>query len=220
MGKGIALEYKYRYPEMYVDYQQKCANQYFKPGTLDIWREPDPNGKWILNFPTKVDWKHPSKIEYLKLGLQKFAEIYEDEGITSIAFPPLGATSGGLHWEDDVSPVMYEYLEPLDNLHIEIVLFDPEYPDTLFAKFLSRVAEYSVEDFRIHLGLPQNQASILHEEIHNDSIRTMLGLQQVRGLGGKSIAKIYAYLRNPNEQPQLFSTGDLDAISDTDRIDH
>jgi O-acetyl-ADP-ribose deacetylase (regulator of RNase III) len=214
MGRGIALEYKYRYPEMYADYKRKCSNQFFKPGKLDIWREPEPDGRWILNFPTKVDWKHPSKIEYLKLGLEKFAEIYKDEGITSIAFPPLGATSGGLDWEYEVSPVMYEYLAPLENLDIEIVLFNPEAADSYFDKLLAQVTEYSVADFKVHLGLPQKQATILHGEISGGNIQTMLGLQQVRGLGAQTIERVYSYLRNDYSAPTFAGMKGLEDSTD------
>lgn len=39
---------------------------------------------------------HPSKLEYVEAGLNKFAERYEQMGITSISFPQLGTGHGGL----------------------------------------------------------------------------------------------------------------------------
>lgn len=94
MGKGIALEMKLRFPEMYLKYKEVCDQGLFKPGTLQLWKNSKP---WILNFPTKVSWKHPSEWEYLKLGLEKFSAIYKEKEITSVAFPLLGASNGGLN---------------------------------------------------------------------------------------------------------------------------
>lgn len=106
MGKGIALSFKEKYPKMFIRYKELCNNKQIKIGTL--WLYKDEN-KWILNFPTKDHWKNPSEVEYLKLGLKKFVETYEEKGITSISFPLLGANNGGLN--PDISlRIMKEYL--------------------------------------------------------------------------------------------------------------
>ena len=93
MGKGIALEFKSRYPEMFVKYKDLCDRKLIEVGKLWLYKTPN---KWILNFPTKDHWKNKSEIEYLELGLNKFIETYRERGITSIAFPLLGANNGGL----------------------------------------------------------------------------------------------------------------------------
>lgn len=117
MGKGLALEFKNRYPEMFKKYKSFCDNGVFKPGVLWIYKADD--GKWILNFPTKIDWKNPSKIEYIEEGLKKFVEIWEDKGITSIAFPLLGCKNGALD-PDDVIPLMKKYLKQCEGLDVTI----------------------------------------------------------------------------------------------------
>ena len=107
MGKGIALSFKEKYPKMFIRYKELCNYKQIKIGTL--WLYKDEN-KWILNFPTKDHWKNPSEVEYLKLGLKKFVETYEEKGITSISFPLLGANNGGLN--PDISlRIMKEYLQ-------------------------------------------------------------------------------------------------------------
>jgi len=93
MGKGIALEYKNRYPNMYDRYRELCTKKLIDIGQLWLYKTEN---KWILNFPTKLDWRNPSKIEYLELGLQKFLNEYQRKEITSIAFPLLGANNGGI----------------------------------------------------------------------------------------------------------------------------
>ena len=93
MGKGIALEYKKRYPIMFKRYKVLCDLKLIKPSMLWLYKDET---KWILNFPTKDHWRNPSKIEYLESGLTKFLETYKLKGITSISFPLLGATNGGI----------------------------------------------------------------------------------------------------------------------------
>ena len=69
--------------------------------------------KWVLNFPTKTDWRQPSRPEYIEAGLQKFADTYHVYRITSISFPMLGCGNGELDWETQVQPLMEQYLEKL-----------------------------------------------------------------------------------------------------------
>lgn len=116
MGKGIALEYKNRYPDMYVKYRELCLKKLLNIGQLWLYKSED---RWILNFPTKLDWRNPSKIEYLELGLKKFVSEYKKKGITSISFPLLGASNGGI--EPHVSlEIMCKYLKECE---IPIVIY-------------------------------------------------------------------------------------------------
>lgn len=78
--------------------------------------------QWVLNFPTKKHWKHPSRIEYIEQGLQKFVETYEERGIKSIAFPLLGCGNGGLD-KDTVLKLMVQYLSEC-NIPVEIYMGD------------------------------------------------------------------------------------------------
>ena len=60
MGKGIALECKLRFPGMFEKYKEFCDTKKIRPGILQLWKNSKP---WVLNFPTKMHWKDPSKIE-------------------------------------------------------------------------------------------------------------------------------------------------------------
>jgi len=114
MGAGLALEMKKRYPKMFTSYKNICNKNLLEPGKLQLWK----GEQWILNFPTKNHWKDSSKIEYIELGLDKLIESYKAKGITSIAFPKLGAGLGGLEWEK-VRDLMIKKLNHLD-IKIEI----------------------------------------------------------------------------------------------------
>ena len=109
MGKGIALAFKNRYPRMFEQYKEACEKKKFQMGKLMLCREAD---HMILLFPTKENWRNPSKIEYIKKGLAKFVKTYAEKNITSIAFPKLGCGNGELAW-DVVKPVMEEMLKAL-----------------------------------------------------------------------------------------------------------
>lgn len=124
MGKGIALEFKDKYPEMFKSYQKECDKNNLEIGKLILWKDDE---KWILLFPTKKHWRSPSKIEYIEKGLQKFVQSYELLGIESIAFPRLGCGNGGLDW-DIVKPIMEQYLK---SLPIHVYIYVDKYVETV-----------------------------------------------------------------------------------------
>jgi len=115
MGKGIALEFKRRYPEMFKEYAAMCSSNAVQPGIPYFYKDR------ILNFPTKNHWRSPSKLSYIISGLKWFRENYQAHGVESIAIPALGCGNGGLSW-DVVGPVMYAMLK---DLPIEVELYAP-----------------------------------------------------------------------------------------------
>ena len=119
MGKGIALEFKKRFPDIYKEYVKLCDQKLVRPGKPFFYQ--DLLGTSVLMFPTKDHWRSPSKLEYIVDGLNWFVENYQQLGITSIAFPPLGCGNGGLTW-DVVGPIMYN---KLSSLPIDIEIYAP-----------------------------------------------------------------------------------------------
>ncbi len=117
MGKGVALEFKERDPQMFAAYKKICESKLLAPGKLWLWRGAD---YWTLNFPTKIHWRNPSKLEWIESGLKKFVWAYEKQGIREISFPRLGCGNGGLDW-NDVRPLMEKYLAKLP---IEVYVHD------------------------------------------------------------------------------------------------
>jgi len=107
MGKGLAKEFKIRFPEMFRDYADRCRRNEVFPGRPYLYR--DLRGTFIVNFPTKNHWKSASRIEDIRDGLLYFIGRYEEWGILSAAFPALGCGNGGLEW-DTVGPLMFQLL--------------------------------------------------------------------------------------------------------------
>lgn len=119
MGKGIALQFRSRYPEMFRNYVALCTSGLVVPGVPYLYKNPVPPS--VLNFPTKNNWRDPSCISYIEDGLDYFAANYEQMGIISIAFPALGCGCGGLDW-NVVKPLM---IRKLDNLPIDVEIYSP-----------------------------------------------------------------------------------------------
>lgn len=119
MGKGIALEFKKRFPEMHEDYLRRCEAKQVKLGQPYLYRPLLP--PWILNFPTKDHWRSVSRLEDIVRGLCYLEQHYKEWEITSLAVPPLGCGHGQLEWRV-VGPTLYRHLKRLD---IPVELYAP-----------------------------------------------------------------------------------------------
>lgn len=119
MGKGIALQFKKRFPDMMKDYKSRCDTSLVKLGEPYLYK--NVFGQSVLNFPTKNHWRAVSRLHDVIDGLNYFIENYKSWEIRSIAFPPLGCGNGGLEWET-VGRVMFQMLSHLD---IDIEIYAP-----------------------------------------------------------------------------------------------
>ena len=101
MGKGIALQFSKKFPEMAQAYQQACKAGEVRPGHMHVFERGDMlNPRYLINFPTKRHWRSPSRMEDIEAGLTALVEEIRRRGIRSIAVPPLGCGNGGLDWRD------------------------------------------------------------------------------------------------------------------------
>lgn len=120
MGKGIALQFKRAYPEMFTAYARAAKAGDLTLGTLHVWPTGQLTGpRFVINFPTKGHWKSRSKLADIERGLDALVDDIRRLGITSIAVPPLGCGNGGLHW-GDVEPLMLTKLSVLSEVHVVI----------------------------------------------------------------------------------------------------
>jgi len=124
MGKGIALQFKNKWPDNYKFYKKACKEGKVKVGESLIY---DLGGlfskpRYIVNFPTKNHWREKSKISYIDNGLQNLINFIKIAGIKSIAIPPLGCGNGGLKWSE-VKPIIEKYFEEVPD--VKVNLFEP-----------------------------------------------------------------------------------------------
>lgn len=121
MGKGIALAFKQAYPDMFAAYAEACQRGEVQTGRMFVVQREQPP-RWIINFPTKQNYRKPSRIEWIDEGLVDLKRVIVDRGIPSIAIPALGCGLGGLDWSD-VRPRIETVLGSLTD--VEIVVYEP-----------------------------------------------------------------------------------------------
>lgn len=123
MGKGIALQFKNKWPANFRAYAAACKARQVRPGQMFIH---DCGGlvkpHYIINFPTKDHWRGKSSLKFIRDGLVDLVAQIRRLGIRSIAIPPLGCGNGGLDWAA-VRPVMEAALAPLDD--VEVRIYEP-----------------------------------------------------------------------------------------------
>lgn len=142
MGKGVALAFKQRFPEMYKEYKSRCDRGEVRLGEPYLYRTLlDP---WVVNFPTKGHWRAASKLADIEAGLDYLVEHVDEWGVRSLAVPPLGCGEGGLEWRV-VGPLIYDRLSRL------------EIPIWMYAPFTTSHHELQVEfldEMRSHPAPP------------------------------------------------------------------
>src|SRR5258706_11142211 len=141
MGKGVALEFKKRFPANFEDYARRSERKQVRLGEPYLFQ--DPSGRLIVNFPTKDHWRSPARVRDIERGLDYFARHFAQWGVKSVAMPPLGCGNGGLEWSE-VGPLIYQKLH---HLPIDIEMFAPYgTPSTeLKTEFLAAPAQLSLE---------------------------------------------------------------------------
>lgn len=124
MGKGIALQFKQAWPDNFEAYAKACKAGEVRPGRMFIWKTGRMiNPKFIINFPTKRNWRGKSRIEDIKSGLQALIADVRRLGIRTIAVPPLGCGNGGLDWRE-VRPVIEGTFAELPD--VNVFLYSPQ----------------------------------------------------------------------------------------------
>ena len=124
MGKGIALQFKQAYPEMFRDYERACKAGEVRLGKMRVFDLGGLAGgpRWIINFPTKGHWRAASRLSDVETGLKDLVDVIQRLRIRSVAVPPLGCGNGGLDW-DDVRPRIESAFASL--LEVSVFLFSP-----------------------------------------------------------------------------------------------
>jgi O-acetyl-ADP-ribose deacetylase (regulator of RNase III) len=122
MGKGIALQFKQAFPDVFKQYKKACDAGEVQPGKMFTvltgeFLEP----QYIINFPTKRHWKGSSRLDDVRSGLVALVAEVERLEIKSIAIPPLGCGNGGLDWAV-VKPMIIEAFAGLPD--VQVLLFE------------------------------------------------------------------------------------------------
>ena len=124
MGKGIALQFKKAFPEMFEAYEAVCKANKLQPGQMHVFdRGQMFNPRYIINFPTKRHWKGKSKLADIKAGLDALVQEVTARDIKSVAIPPLGCGHGGLDW-NVVRPLIERAMQQVPD--VEALIYAPK----------------------------------------------------------------------------------------------
>ena len=123
MGKGVALQFKQRFPDNFRYYEKACRKEVVRTGTMLVFETGHVTPpRYIINFPTKVHWRGKSRMEYVDTGLQDLRAVVLRLAIHSLAVPPLGCGSGGLRWQDVRASIERELT---DIPGVRVIVFPP-----------------------------------------------------------------------------------------------
>jgi O-acetyl-ADP-ribose deacetylase (regulator of RNase III) len=121
MGKGIALEFKARFPKMYLEYKKLCQNKEFNLGDVFIYKE----GNYIVfNLATQYSWKTRAEEDAILMSINKMIMYAETNKIQKIGLPKIGAGLGKLDW----NIVKKTFLEAGDKTNVELIVIEEFVP--------------------------------------------------------------------------------------------
>lgn len=125
MGKGIALQFKMKFPENYQFYKKTCDQGRMIVGKVLVFEQKSiDKPRYIINFPTKRHWKGKSTIQDISKGLDSLVAEVKKLKIKSIAVPALGSGLGGLDWQQ-VKSIIIDAFSALPD--VDVWLYEPHY---------------------------------------------------------------------------------------------
>lgn len=128
MGKGLALQFKQKYPrQMFDDYVAYCRRGSMLPGDVNfVWTDArcEVPGlfKPVIFFATKGYWRNSSQVAWIRSGLKRLPAVIEAWRFESVALPPVGCGLGGLGWGPLIRPMIEEELQ---HTRARILVYEP-----------------------------------------------------------------------------------------------
>lgn len=97
MGRGIALQFRTKWPEMHKQYKNICRSGDFNIG--DVFAYNYGPG-YVFNLATQKTWRHGANIGDLKKALENLLNCATSLNIKKISMPAIGSGLGGLNWNN------------------------------------------------------------------------------------------------------------------------
>lgn len=120
MGGGLALSFKQRYFDLYLQYKESCDKRELKIGSVIILKDV-PSNQLFCMFPTKAHWRNPSTESYILMSLVALEQEMKLYRYESVAFPQVGCGLGGLEW-DKIRLLVEDFSER--NPEFEVLTYD------------------------------------------------------------------------------------------------
>ena len=111
MGKGIALQFKKAHPANFKAYARACRAGEVQPGRMFVFATGSmTNPKYIINFPTKRQWREKSRYFGLNTGATPTRRCntadFRLSTMISLGTPP--KTANAFSWQDRKNSEVWE----------------------------------------------------------------------------------------------------------------
>jgi O-acetyl-ADP-ribose deacetylase (regulator of RNase III) len=84
MGKGIALQFRQAFPASAREYAVAARHGDVRVGHVFVTCDDSLDGpKWIIQFPTKRNWRQPSRLAWVRDGLRDLVHAVRENHIES-----------------------------------------------------------------------------------------------------------------------------------------
>lgn len=117
MGKGIALQFKEKYGQMYLEYKNLCKNGGFNLGDVFAYNYGEGT---VFNLGTQKSWKTKAELDAIEESFLTMLAHARQNNIEKIALPKIGAGLGGLVW-DDVKVIINNVAKDYDDIDLIVV---------------------------------------------------------------------------------------------------
>lgn len=116
MGKGIALQFRKKFPDMYKEYKTLCLDGKFKLGSVF---EYYTGSGYVYNLGTQERWGISADMKGIEESLRKMLLMASEKKVESIALPRIGSGLGGRDWSEvRIIIERVAFLYPKTNLFI------------------------------------------------------------------------------------------------------
>lgn len=100
MGAGLAREFAQRWPVLLSKHGEACRGGLLVPGKVHRVHG-NASRPGCIFFPTRDDWRQPSRIGWIVDGLSDLAlHVSHDGPPETVVLPALGCGLGGLSWKE------------------------------------------------------------------------------------------------------------------------
>jgi len=157
MGKGIALQFRKKYPQMYKQYKTLCREGRFGIGEIFIYQYDDGV---IFNLGTQRTWKEKVQLKHIEQSLYKMLAYAQDRSIREIAMPAIGAGLGGGSWVDikrAINTISSEFpsvdlyvVENYRNMKLNITYVRKHWEEEDITFYMQFIGEYAVRQVEIY----------------------------------------------------------------------
>lgn len=159
MGKGIALQFRKRFPLMYEQYKELCREGKFEVGSVFCYHYE--HGV-VFNLGTQKSWKVKAQLEYIEASFREMLEIARNSGIKEIAMPAIGAGLGGESWDEIkkiINNAAYDYpsidlycVERYKDIKMEITYVKKEWVEENIVFYIHFIGEEAVRQIEKYPG--------------------------------------------------------------------